>query len=443
MDAKAEGSSRKVQARPGSVLYRYGQLILLAAAPGVIYPVMYLRQVYQTSMVAALSINDQQLGYLTSMLGTAFMLCYLPSGWLADRVSSRVLLSFSLLGSGALALWYAMLPSFYYLLIVFCGFGLTAGLTFWAALVKRVKQLAGEHEQGRFFGFLEGGRGVFEGLLATAAITLFVYHTKTQGESLAVGLQQVIRLYAYACIALGFVLAWVPDPIKATAASSAEAKPVRAACGTLLADLKLLAGVRELWLVAAIVFCGYHFFWATYTFSAYLENSGLGLTAAMAGIVTTIKLWMRPIGSIGGGWLGDRFTNLRVLAWAFVLVAGAMVGLIALPSLRSVGGSIVVGAGIAIVIFYGLMTYAIRGLYWVTLEHCPIPARMTGLAIGLVSVIGFSPDALVPLINGWVIQHYPGRLGYQIYLSYVLIVGTCGLFAVLALKKRVEQRNAA
>ncbi|GAB2575753.1 MFS transporter [Dyella jejuensis] len=419
----------------GSKLYRYTQLLLLVLAGGTIYPVIYLRQVYQTSMIAALAIDNQQLGYLYSLLGAVFMVSYLPSGWLADRIAPRVLISVSLLGTGALALWYATLPEFHVLLLIYGGFGLTAGLTFWAPLVKRVKLLAGKKEQGRFFGILDGGRGLVEALLATAAISLFAYVREDRGQTLAEGFQSVIHLYAYACLALGVVLGLLRDPRQAGVASRAgKASAIK---GNLFQDLRLLAGLPELWLVTAIVFCGYHFFWATYSFSAYLEEGGLGLSATMAGVITTIKLWMRPVGGIGGGWLGDRFTNLRVLTWVLVLAGVGMFGLITLPRLQ------IVPLVIALIIFIGLMSYAIRGLYWAILDQCPIPERVTGLAIGIISVAGYSPDVLIPLVNGWVTQKIPGTLGYQIYYTYILVMGSLGVVAAIALKKRLANRSRA
>jgi len=439
MDTKAQAVALQAQAGLGSHLYRYGQLLLLVIAAGAIYPVLYLRQVYQTSMIEALAIDNQQLGYLYSILGAAFMISYLPSGWLADRIAPRILISISLLGTGLLAMWYAALPDFHNLLLIFCGFGVTTGLTFWAALLKRVKTLASKKEQGRFFGILDGGRGLIEALLATIAISLFAYFTQDQGQPLAEGFQRVIHLYAYTCLALGVVLAALRDPqrVNAAAEMSALEKSGAVVKGNLLKDLKLLARLPELWLITAIVFCGYHFFWATYSFSAYLEQGGLGLTATMAGVITTIKLWMRPVGGIGGGWLGDRFTNLRVLTWALALAGIGMLGLITLPALHSVPIVIV------LVVFIGLMTYAIRGLYWAILDQCPIPERITGLAIGIISVVGYSPDVLLPLVNGWVTQAFPGMLGYQIYFTYVLVMGSLGVVAALALKKRIAKRSHA
>jgi len=420
------------QSAVGNTLYRYGQLMLLVLAAGSIYPVLYLRQVYQSSMLEALAINNEQLGYLYSILGAAFMISYLPSGWLADRLPPRWLISVSLLGTGALALWYATLPNFQVLLAIFCGFGVTTGLTFWAALLKRVKMLASKQEQGRFFGVLDGGRGLVEALLATVAISLFAYLTQQRGETLADGFQRVIHLYAYTCLAIGVALALLRDPQQRDEAPQASTRR-----GSLFEDVKLLAKLPELWLITAIVFCGYHFFWATYSFSAYLEEGGLGLSATMAGVITTIKLWMRPVGGIGGGWLGDKFTNLRVLTWALALAGIGMLGLIFLPKLH------VVSVVVVLVVFIGLMTYAIRGLYWAILDQCPIPERIMGLAIGIISVVGYSPDVLLPLINGWFTQTFAGMLGYQLYFTYVLVMGSLGVVAALALGKRIAKRKAA
>ncbi len=87
MDAKVKAIEQSAQIGQKCV-YRYGQLVLLVIAAGAIYPVLYLRQIYQSSMLVALGIDNQQLGYLYSGLGTAFMLSYLPSGWLADRIAA-------------------------------------------------------------------------------------------------------------------------------------------------------------------------------------------------------------------------------------------------------------------------------------------------------------------------------------------------------------------
>ncbi|MEX3925648.1 nitrate/nitrite transporter [Paraburkholderia sp. BR10936] len=413
-------------------MQRYVQLLLLVLAAGGIYPLLYLRQVYQTTMLDVLHIDNAQLGYLYSVLGIVFFISYLPSGWLADRVAPRLLICFSLIGTGALGLWYSTAPSFHALLVIFCLWGVTTGLTFWASVLKRVRMIAGANEQGRFFGLLDGGRGLVEALLATAALALFAAATGS-GRGEAAGLRHVIYMYSFTCIALGALMSFFKDP----APAHAESKPVEAnANGSLWRDLATLAAIPQLWLMAAVVFCGYQIFWATYSFSAYLQQGEMHMTVVAAGMVTTAKLWMRPIGGIGGGFLGDRLSNLRVLIWALFLAVAGLIGLIVLPALRNMA---LLGA---VVLFIGLMTYAIRGLYWTLLDYCAIPMRITGLAIGLVSLIGYSSDIFLPLVNGYITEHYAGMLGYQIYFAYVAAIGTLGGIAALVLKRMTHSKPA-
>ncbi|WP_248747968.1 MFS transporter [Pseudomonas sp. MWU12-2037] len=410
---------------------RYFQLMLLVLAAGAIYPILYLRQVYQTTMLEVFHINHSELGYLYSMLGTLFLLSYLPSGWLADRLAPRFLIFFSLVATGLLGIWYSTAPSMTGLMIIFGCWGLTTGLTFWASVLKRVKMIAEASEQGRFFGILDGGRGLVEAMLATVALGLFAYATETRSESAAEGFKHVVYLYSFTCIAIGCVLVSLKDPKSVAAVETQEEK----ASHTLLSDLAFLVKIPELWLVTAIVFCGYHIFWATYSFSDYLQGSGM--TAVMAGTITTIKLWMRPIGGLGGGYLGDKFSNISVLILALLLATLGILGLIVFPALGSIG------VLVATVIFIGLMTYAIRGLYWAILDTCKIPLRITGLAIGIVSVVGYLPDTFIPLINGYLTENFPGALGYKLYFGYIAFIGGLGTLAALALRALVNKKAGA
>jgi MFS family permease len=435
MDAKAKRGVAAPVAPDGhpSALYRYSQLALLVLAAGSIYAVVYLRQTYQSSMLVALGIDNQQLGYLYSGLGVAFVMSYLPSGWLADRLSARFLISFSMLATGALGFWYATFPSFGYLCLIFFGFGVTTGLTFWAPLLKRLKTVALKEEQGRFFGFLDGGRGILEASLAVISLKLFAHYTQTLGESTGDGFRHVILMYAGICSVLGLVFGLFPGPRELRAAQPEKTSDK----SRVLDDVKLLLKLPDLRLMIATVFCAYHLFWATYSFSAYLEQSGLGFTATTAAAITTAKLWMRPFGGIGGGLLGDRFSNLRVLTVVIVLATLGLVGLVIAPAFQS--APVVIG----LVLFIGLMAYAIRGLYWAILDVCNVPTRITGLAIGLVSVIAYSPDVVLPLINGWATQHFAGMAGYRIYYSYLIAMGVLGVIAALALQRRLNRRKLA
>ncbi len=409
---------------------RYVQLGVLTLAGGAIYPLIYLRQNFEVSILDSFGITISQLGQCYAMLGVIFVLTYLPSGWLADKVRPRWLVSFSLAATGLLGLWFSTLPSFDVLLVIFAGWGLATGLTFWAALIKGVAVLARHDEQGRFFGILDGGRGLVEAIVASIAVALFAYWLDTSGQSVSTSLQKVIYLY------VGFALALSPIVLFAIDNANEEASPV-AVNGPnkhLWVDLKSILSKQEIWLAAFCILCGYQLFWATYSFSGYMQNI-YGMTAVAVGTITVAKLWTRPVGAIAAGFAGDRYNREKVLAGLMFAGSVALAALLVLP--LDVG----VGALLAVIMLIGFMTYAIRGIFWATLDSCGIPVRIKGLAIGVMSLIGYSPDIYLPLINGVLLERYPGKPGYSIYFGGIVLFGILGTLSAWRLNVIVSRRD--
>ncbi len=407
---------------------RYFQLVVIIMAAGAVYPLLYLRQNFEVSILESFGITLTELSQCYAMLGVIFVLTYVPSGWLADKVSPRLLVTFSLAGTGLLGLWFSTMPSFAALTIIFAGWGVATGLTFWSAHIKVVALLAKKDEQGRFFGFLDGGRGLFEAILATIAVALFAYALETQQETTAEALRQVIYLYVTVLLVLCPLVYLVLDDHRPPSADAPERE------GSFLQDLKLVLGRAEIWLCAACIICGYQLFWATYSFSAYLQQT-FGLTAVAVGSITVAKLWMRPIGAAAAGFAGDFFDRELVLGGLLVLASFSLLGMAFLPS---TAGSILM---LAMVLLVGILTYAVRGIYWATLDSCQVPNRIKGLAIGVISLVGYSPDIYLPLINAALLEKYPGREGYVIYFVGLSVMGFFGAVAAWQLRRRVRLQS--
>ena len=395
----------------------YSQLALIVVAAGAIYPLLYLRQNFELSILEAFSITQTQLRYCSSMLGIIFMVTYIPSGWLADRFSSRKLLSFSLLATALLGLWFSTMPSYSSLLVIYGAWGVATGLTFWSAHIKLVAMLADKDQQGRFFGILDGGRGLVEALLATFAIALFAYILSQDAGATKMALQQVIYLYVAVLLVVSPLVYWLLDDREEDTDISEESVK-----SVFIDDLKDVLSRREIWLCAICIVCGYQLFYATYSFSAYLQQN-FSLTAVMVGYITVAKLWMRPIGGIAAGFIGDWLNPEKVLSILLVLAS------LSLAMMAFVPASSAALLMIVLVLLIGLLTYGVRGLYWATLGGCNVPNKIKGLAIGIISVIGYFPEVYLPLLSAPLIENYPGGLGYKIYY---LIVATCGLLGAYA-----------
>ena len=395
----------------------YSQLALIVVAAGAIYPLLYLRQNFELSILEAFSITQTQLRYCSSMLGVIFMVTYIPSGWLADRFSSRKLLSFSLLATALLGLWFSTMPSYSSLLVIYGAWGVATGLTFWSAHIKLVAMLADKDQQGRFLGILDGGRGLVEALLATFAIALFAYILSQDAGATKMALQQVIYLYVAVLLVVSPLVYWLLDDREEDTDTSEESVK-----SVFIDDLKDVLSRREIWLCAICIVCGYQLFYATYSFSAYLQQN-FSLTAVMVGYITVAKLWMRPIGGIAAGFIGDWLNPEKVLSILLVLAS------LSLAMMAFVPASSAALLMIVLVLLIGLLTYGVRGLYWATLGGCNVPNKIKGLAIGIISVIGYFPEVYLPLLSAPLIENYPGGLGYKIYY---LIVATCGLLGAYA-----------
>ena len=402
-------------------------------AGGAIYPLLYLRQNFEMTLISTLGISLTELNVAHSILGAAFVLSYVPSGWLADRFSPRTLLTFSVTMTGVVGFWYASIPAPEWINVIYGLWGLTTGLTFWAALIKGCSLLAPDDQQARFFGLLEGGRGLFEALLATIAVGWFAYAISSLGALDEGAMVQVIYFYSTVCLLIGALLWFVLNESSQAAtevgASPAESSPVT--FKETVRDLLSLVLNLRVWLVALCILTGYQVFWATYTYSAFLQTQ-FGLDAVAVAALTTVRLWMRPIGALLMGFIGDRFHPVRSLGIAILLAGFSLIALLILPA-DSPFTLLYFAVATSSIVIYG-----VRGIYWASFNTARIEPRRAGLAIGLISMIGYTPDIYMPLVNTYLIDTYGDAVGFQLYFGGVgltAIIGGASAFYLLALTK--------
>jgi MFS transporter, GlpU family, inner membrane protein len=82
-------------------------LIVLFVGGGSIYILPYLSTYLYIPMKEAMHLDNMQIGLMGSALGLTSMIFYWPGGWMADRFSSRKLITLSLIANGLLGLWFA------------------------------------------------------------------------------------------------------------------------------------------------------------------------------------------------------------------------------------------------------------------------------------------------------------------------------------------------
>ncbi|NIZ18929.1 MFS transporter [Entomospira culicis] len=405
----------------------YFELLLLVLAAGAIYPLIYLRTNFQEPLLSALNMSMEELSQIYSFLGMMFIVGYVPSGWLADRFPAKWLILFSLVATGLLGIWLATLPGYTIVRIIFIGFGFSAVFTFWSALMKAVKMLTTPQTEGKFFGILDGGRGLVEALLATLAVAIFVFiSNKSANNSQA--MQAVILMYSIMLFILSVAIFFFLTNTSPTTERSTEHKTKKDSPMLLM---KTILSIKEVWLISAIIFTGYTLFWTVYYFSGFLV-SNQGVTPEIAGFILVIVMWMRPIGGIIGGMIADKIGKSTLLLISMII---SIIGLLLIALLPLANALI-----FAIIILVGLANYTIRGVYWSLLQFLNIPATLLGMAIGLISFLGYLPDILLPGISSYIYGQFSSDKANIIYFIISATVGIIGLLFVLYFKQNIENK---
>lgn len=411
-------------------LNRWATAIIIGMAGGLSFELPYLRITYEQQMKSFLGISYEQIGLLMSLYGLLALIMYTPSGYIADKFNHRKLISINLAITGALGMLMATYPPYPVLIAIEVAWAFTTILFMWSATVKSVSLLAEENEEGAIMGLAEGARGA--ACLIAAVITFAVFNI-LGGEKNANSFRGVLITYGILMIILAAVCA-VVVPDGKVAAPSGEEDPVSPK--EILTVLKM----KSTWLCALYVF-GIYMSYAclTYTSSYMVDDFGMAMTTATAIGILRNQVFRSFSGPLGG-LLTVRtpiHSSTRWLQVGAIVNTLAFAMLIILPVRRSLLAIIVI-----IVLIASFSMYLSRGLYFATVSEVRIPKRISGTAIGVISLIGFIPDAFIYVIIGHWQDTLPAEIAYRnLWLTGML--GTAiGIISSALLLREIKKIRA-
>ena len=206
------------------------------------------------------------------------------------------------------------------------------------------------------------------------------------------------------------------------------------------AQIRSVFQMRVVWLQTAIVVCAYVGYKGIDYYSLFAVDA-YGMSEVEGSRISAIAAWVRPFAALGAGLLGDRILSSRATSLAFVLLG---VGYL-VPVFTNIGPS-------TISIFFlnvavtSAAVYGLRAVYFALLEEGAIPTMATGTAVGIVSVLGYSPDIFLNVLAGWLIDTYPGAPGYR-YFCFMMMgfaaVGLSASFTFTRVARRSHRRQTA
>ena len=383
----------------------------------------FLPRVFRPTFLAVFDLNNLELGSLFSVYGSVAFFSYIFGGTFADKFLPRKLIATSLIltSLGGFVLMYY--PSFMILQILYGYWGFTTVFLFWGAMIKGTRIWGGSQNQGQAFGFLDGGRGIVAASMGSIGVFIFSLILTTEIESSSVIERQ--EAFKYVILFSSFMVAFIGLLVFVFLRNNEDKSTNTKSSLNSITNIKHVLQNQSIWLLMIIIMCAYVGYKVTDIYSLYASDVMLydQIDAAEVGAV---QLYLRPVVCIIIGLLADKTKNMFWIIFGFIIMLiGALIfssGLIQ-PEMN-------------FIFFFSLIvlavgTYSIRALYFAVLKEANVPFALTGTAVGLISVVGYSPDIFAGPIMGYLLDTYPGVVGHQYVYLMLVVFSVIGLIASL------------
>lgn len=391
---------------------------ILMLGAGTIYKLGFLKDAFYVPMQEFMGLSHTQIGTAMSIAGLISTFGFLASIYLTDRVSKKIMIPLSLVSICVCGICLSTFPPYPVFLLIYCLLAICADMLYWPTMLKTVRLLGNEDEQGRMFGIMEAGRGLMDTIVAFGALGIF-----SAMGSTANGLKMAILFYSIVPGIIGIIMYFLLDPDEAPAAAS-ETAP-----STANANKRAWEGViralknKNIWLVSFNVFFVYSVYCGLTYFIPFLEET-YALPAALVGVYGIINQYgLKMLGGPIGGFITDKVLHsaTKYLQIAFVIVGSILVVFSLLPH-QSMG--IILGMAVSLAI--SACVYSMRAIFFAPMDEVHVPREITGSAMSMGSFIGYLPGAFMYAVYGGILDKFRGLAGYRIVYIIMAVFAAGG-----------------
>jgi len=360
----------------------------------------YIQYTFYIPMLKGLNVSNEQLGNLLSMYAIGCIIAYIPGGWLADRYSLKKILIISMIANVFLCLWITVSFTYTTALIVWPLTALTSGFACWAALIKGVGLSGTAKEQGKVWGmyeFFDSFLGLIVSYLNLAVFAAFESIYGIKGVFVSIAILSVI-----AAILINVFF----EDTKEDEDAPAEK--------TKITDVFKVLKQPVIWYITFAILSNYTVYAGMTYFTPYLSDV-IGLSIVYSGGLAILRSsGIRMLAGPTFGHFVDKSGSVsKVIMTGMLLTAILIVVFLIIPS----SAPAVLLIGVFFIATFTLL--GSRGVIFATLEEAKIPIHLRGLAIAVVSMIGYTPDLFIYKLFGSWLDTY-GNSGYRMIFGTLI-----------------------
>jgi len=404
--------------KKGSVL----SITLLILSGELIYLLPYvLPRIFRPTFLEVFNLNNLQLGSLFSVYGIIALLSYVYGGVISDKFQPKKLMSYSLFFTSFGGLVLASYPSYFVLQILYGYWGFTTVFLFWGAMIKATRVWGGTDNQGQAFGFLDGGRGLVAASMGSLGVLIFSVFLINDIE--LTSLTERKEAFRYVILFSSFMIFLTGLWVLFFMDSNQKDQKNNVISSNSFSNIKTVLKIQSVWLIMIIIISAYVGYRVTDIYSLYASDV-MFFNQIEAANVSSLQLYLRPLVCILIAMLADKSSYIYFIIFGFVtMLIGSTIFAFGIVQLNM---NFVFYLSLIIV---ATGTYAIRALYFSIMQEGRIPLVLTGTAVGLISVVAYTPDIFAPPIFGYFLDKYPGLLGHQYVFTISVLFSILGLLA--------------
>lgn len=406
-----------------SLLILSGELIFLL--PYV------LARVFRPTFLEVFNLTNLELGSLFSIYGTVAILSYLYGGVISDKFQPKILIAISLFFTSFGGIVLSTFPSYWMLQILWGYWGFTTVFLFWGAMIKATRVWGGSKNQGEAFGLLDGGRGLVAASMGTLGVLVFSLFLTNDIE--IASLVERKNAFKYVILFSSFIVFLTGILVILYMESSREGVVNKSS--SLFPNIRSVIKIQSVWLIMFIIIAAYVGYKVTDIYSLYASDV-MRFDNLEAANIGSLQLYLRPLVCLLIALFADKKSYIHFIIIGFiVMLVGALI--------FSLG---IVQVNMNYIFFFSLIvvatgTYAIRALYFSLMQEGRIPLVLTGTAVGVISVVGYTPDIFASPMIGYLLDTYPGIIGHQYVFAILVLFSIVGLWASIKFSKLVTSFN--
>ena len=380
-----------------------------------------LARVFRPTFLEVFDLSNFQLGSLFSVYGIVALLSYVYGGVISDKFQPKILIAASMFFTALGGLVLISYPSYFILSLLYGYWGFTTVFLFWGAMIKATRVWGGTNNQGLAFAFLDGGRGLVAASMGTLGVLIFSTFLTNDIESAS--LMERKEAFKYVILFSSFTVFLTGVFVLLLMKTNPQNESKNVSTLDSFSNIKTVLKIQSVWLIMIIIISAYIGYKVTDIYSLYASEVMLfnDIEAAKIG---SLQLYLRPLVCVIIALIADKTSYINLITIGFITM---LIGSV-------IFASGIVESNMNFVFYLSLIvvatgTYAIRALYFSIMQEGRIPLILTGTAVGLISVVGYTPDIFATPMIGYLLDTYPGILGHQYVFSVLVVFSFLGLLA--------------